>query len=181
MLQFTESTVDPSLFILKEDDLTAFLFVYVDDIVVVGSDEKKVEELIKRLAREFPMRDLAKLNFFLSIQVEYFKDAWSHLSQTQYFANLLQSTDWDDLKRAPTSMITNIVLKSEGHPVEDSKEYRWVIGLLQYMTLTRLDIQMGKQTITVHGCTTTNSYSSNEENSSILSKDPNIWSHNKEG
>lgn len=47
LIKFKESAIDLSLFILRQDGFLAYLFVYVDDIVVVGSVESEVEKLIK--------------------------------------------------------------------------------------------------------------------------------------
>lgn len=41
--------------------------MYVDDIVLVGSNEKEIDSIVKKLAEEFPLRDLGILRFFLSI------------------------------------------------------------------------------------------------------------------
>ena len=48
------------------------LLVYVDDIIVTGNDEKEKEALKNCLAREFEIKDLGKLRYFLGIEV-----AWS--------------------------------------------------------------------------------------------------------
>ena len=48
------------------------LLVYVDDIIVTGNDEKEKEALKNSLAREFEIKDLGKLRYFLGIEV-----AWS--------------------------------------------------------------------------------------------------------
>lgn len=78
-LKFKESAIDPSLFIYYQHSITVFLFVYVNDIVIVGSDEEQVKKLIQRLATEFPIRDLGDLEFFLGVQVNRFKEGL-HLS-----------------------------------------------------------------------------------------------------
>lgn len=41
------------------------LIVYVDDIVVIGNDEEETTRLKKGLAREFEIKDLGSLKYFL--------------------------------------------------------------------------------------------------------------------
>lgn len=59
-MKFKESSINPSFFILRQNEFVAYLFVYIDDIysrlVVVGSIEEEVAKLIARLGNEFPMR-----------------------------------------------------------------------------------------------------------------------------
>lgn len=53
-----ESAIDPSLFILQRSSIVGYLFIYVDDIVVVGANDKEVDGMVVKLANEFPIRDL---------------------------------------------------------------------------------------------------------------------------
>lgn len=107
-LNFKESAADPSLFTLRSKDLTAFLFVYVNDIVVVGSDESRVGEIINSLANEFLIRDLGRLKFFFgnSIRIQRRRD--SSVSEsisikpiTEYRLRLRTSTYSDDSRGRP--------------------------------------------------------------------------------
>lgn len=45
------------------------LIVYVDDIVVTGNDEVEMEQLKSNLTREFKIKDLGSLKYFLGIEV----------------------------------------------------------------------------------------------------------------
>ena len=45
------------------------LIVYVDDIIVKGNDEKEKNTLKQCLAKEFEIKDLGKLKYFLGIEV----------------------------------------------------------------------------------------------------------------
>lgn len=48
-LSFAESFIDLSLFVLRKSSATVYLFVYVDNIVVIGLDEVLVCDFIKKL------------------------------------------------------------------------------------------------------------------------------------
>jgi hypothetical protein len=43
--------------------------VYIDDIVLIGNDEKEIRQLRKYLVNEFEIKDLGSLKYFLSIEV----------------------------------------------------------------------------------------------------------------
>nr|GEX05130.1 ribonuclease H-like domain-containing protein [Tanacetum cinerariifolium] len=66
---FTPSRCDSSLFIYKQGDDTAFLLLYVDDIVLTASSDRLLQQIIASLHREFSMTDLGALNYFLGISL----------------------------------------------------------------------------------------------------------------
>ena len=45
------------------------VIVYVDDIIVTGDDFEEIERLTKKLAKEFEIKDLGRLKYFLGIEV----------------------------------------------------------------------------------------------------------------
>ena len=66
-LGFTEAKADTSLFIYCRGDETAYLLLYVDDIVLTASSQQLLEHVISSLQREFAMKDLGQLHHFLGI------------------------------------------------------------------------------------------------------------------
>ena len=64
--------VDPFLFILKTHKGKIFLLLYVDDIIIIGSNSSHVSELVQQHGKEFTMKDLGNLQFFLGVEVKYF-------------------------------------------------------------------------------------------------------------
>ena len=47
---FTNSHVDTSIFILHSDDITIYLLVYVDDIIITGTNTNIIQHCIDLLA-----------------------------------------------------------------------------------------------------------------------------------
>ena len=74
---FKQSQGDHTLFIKRSsrNKLTA-LIVYVDDIVLTGDDLEEMGRLKKYLAKEFEIKDLGNLKYFLGIEVARNWDAW---------------------------------------------------------------------------------------------------------
>ena len=49
-----------------------YLIVYVDDIVITGSDQDGIQKLKQNLFSHFQTKDLWKLKYFLGIEVAYY-------------------------------------------------------------------------------------------------------------
>jgi hypothetical protein len=45
------------------------LAVYVDDIIITGDDEVEISRLKKNLIKEFKVKDLGQLKYFISIEI----------------------------------------------------------------------------------------------------------------
>jgi histone deacetylase 1/2 len=68
-LGFTASIADTSLFILRKPNITLYLLVYVDDIIVVSSSTAVADRLVHQLGTSFPLKDLGPLHYFLGVEV----------------------------------------------------------------------------------------------------------------
>jgi hypothetical protein len=69
-LGFSPSAADTSLFILQRTDVTIYLLVYVDDIIVIRLTVAAIPRLISELRAEFSVKDLGVLHYFLGIEVQ---------------------------------------------------------------------------------------------------------------
>jgi histone deacetylase 1/2 len=141
-LGFTTSTADTSLFILRRRDLTLYLLVYVDDIIVVSSTSAAIDRLIHQLRSSFALKDLGQLHYFLGIEVRI-REGCILLSQRKYALELLRRAGLLKCSPASTPMISSDKLSSTGGtPLssEESTRYRSIVGGLQYLTMTRPDL-----------------------------------------
>ena len=66
---FISSKVDSSLFIRINSANKLFILIYVDDILITGSSLSDITSVMTALQREFPLRDLGPLHYFLGIEV----------------------------------------------------------------------------------------------------------------
>lgn len=62
---FRSSKVDVSLFIYSQGSTKVYLLVYVDDILVMGSDSALILTLLAKLSVAFTIHDLGASSFFL--------------------------------------------------------------------------------------------------------------------
>lgn len=96
-LGFSTSSADPALFILKNEKDITLVLVYVDDIVITGSNDTYISELISLLSTKFVLKDLGILHYFLGLEVHYHGDE-VFLSQTKYATDLLNKAGMLDCK-----------------------------------------------------------------------------------
>jgi hypothetical protein len=68
-LGFVGARSDTSLFIYRHDTDTAYLLLYVDDIVLTASSTLLLRRIIDALTAEFSMKDLDNLHHFLGVSV----------------------------------------------------------------------------------------------------------------
>uniref|UniRef100_A0A5B7CIF2 Putative Retrovirus-related Pol polyprotein n=1 Tax=Davidia involucrata TaxID=16924 RepID=A0A5B7CIF2_DAVIN len=66
---YQQSQVDHTHFIRHKHDKVTILIVYVDDIVIIGDDAEEMQTLKSYLAKEFEIKDLGSLKYFLRIEV----------------------------------------------------------------------------------------------------------------
>ncbi|XP_026417101.1 uncharacterized protein LOC113312572 [Papaver somniferum] len=139
---FTASIADSSLFIKKSGASVAYVLIYVDDIIVTGSDSTMVDNLISDLGSEFAVKDMGNLSYFLGIEVLHQGQSLV-LSQRKYVSDLLRCTKLDGIKPVSTPLAANVKIQKLGsEKFTDPTLYRSVVGALQYLHITRPDISV---------------------------------------
>ncbi|RVW25612.1 Retrovirus-related Pol polyprotein from transposon RE1 [Vitis vinifera] len=117
-----------------------YLVVYVDDIVITGSDQDGIQKLKQHLFTHFQTKDLGKLKYFLGIEIAQ-SSSGVVLSQRKYALDILEETGMLDCKPIDTPMDPNVKLVPRtGEPLGDPGRYRRLVGKLNYLTITRPDI-----------------------------------------
>ncbi|KAJ9554025.1 hypothetical protein OSB04_018070 [Centaurea solstitialis] len=122
---FVCSRADTSLFVFKRDSCILYLLVYVDDLIITGSDDQLIRRFIDKLHAEFAIKDLGRLNFFLGLE---------------YARDILERARLLDSKPVATPLAANIAFTTSGDLFHDPTHYRSLVGALQYLTITRPDI-----------------------------------------
>ena len=137
---FNNSKCDTSLLFKRSSAEIIIVLVYVDDIIVTGSDNKGIEEVIGKPSGAFSLKDLGNLSYFLGIQV--IRNQHSILlSQAKYVQDLLAKTKMENCKgmKSPFST-TGKLKKGEGTKLDNSSFYRSVVGSLQYAFIIRPEL-----------------------------------------
>jgi hypothetical protein len=137
---YTQSNSDHTLFLKHNEKHITILIVYVDDIIVTGDDSGERKRLHEHLAREFEMKDLGELKYFLGIEVSR-SDKGIFLSQRKYALDLLSETGMTACSPASTPMEENLKLHGDSNQVPTNKErYQRLVGRLMYLAHTRPDL-----------------------------------------
>jgi histone deacetylase 1/2 len=68
-LGFVPLKIDTSLFLFNKEGITIFLLIYVDDIIVTSSSNYAISALLQDLNKNFAIKDLGDLHYFLGIEV----------------------------------------------------------------------------------------------------------------
>lgn len=131
---------DHTLFYKRVGTDITLLIVYVDDMIVTGSNLCEIEELRDYLAKEFKMKDLEALKYFLGIEVSRSKHGL-FLSQRKYTLHLLAETGNSACQPVDTPIEMNHGLSIYPDQIPTNKErYQRLVGKLIYLTHTRPDI-----------------------------------------
>jgi len=139
---FQASKADTSLFFYKKGDITIFLLIYVDDIIVTSSSSDAVDALIQDLKKDFALKDLGDLHYFLGIEVNKVSDGIL-LSQEKYASDIIKRVNMQHCKSVSTPLSTSEKLSAQDGELlgpADVTRFRSIVGALQYLTLTRPDI-----------------------------------------
>ncbi|KAB5531523.1 hypothetical protein DKX38_018193 [Salix brachista] len=129
-----------SLFICQKPDFVIYILIYVDDILVTGSNATEIQLIISALQASFAVKDLGNLHYFLGIEALWCSNG-VYLTQRKYIADLLQKTKMDHAKPCSSPMASTCRLTStDGEPFEDVHLFRSVVGSLQYLAFTRPDL-----------------------------------------
>lgn len=127
-LKFTEAKTDTSLFIYHTTSTeTAYLLLYVDDIVLTTSSPRLLQSIIGQL--EFSMKDLGPLHHFLGMHVQH-ASSGLFLSQKHYILEILDRAGMADYKPCTTPVDINPKLPADGAPVIDPTDSRSLAGAL---------------------------------------------------
>ena len=137
---FQPSMTDTSLFVYYSTIDILVLLVYVDDVLVTGSNSSLTYQLLTYLHYRFSLRDLGIVSYFLGIQVTQHGDTL-YLTQQNYIQDLLQKTQMVKTKSASTPGASGRTLSQhDGLPLSNPSKYRTVVGALQHATITRPNI-----------------------------------------
>ena len=137
---FSQSKSDFSLFTEGLGSTFVALLMYVDNTIIIGSNQSIIDSFKQFLHSKFKLKDLGPLKYFLGIELARSSKGLV-LSQRHYTLQLLEDTSF--LASKPTSLPMDpkaSLNATNGDPLHDSSQYRRLIGRLLYLTLFHPDI-----------------------------------------
>lgn len=103
---FQSTKSDNSLFIRIDDTVTIYILIYVDDLIVTGNSDAEISKITRHLDREFSIKNIGNVNYFLDIEVKRISQSEVMLCQTKYIRELLNKSKMTNANPQPTPMIS---------------------------------------------------------------------------
>ena len=117
-----------------------YFLVYVDDLIITGSDPSLVDTIIRQLHSKFSTKDLGPLSYFCGVEVLATLSSLL-LSQQKYVIDLLRKHNMLGSKLVSTSLVVGTsLIANDGIAPVNGTMYRQVIGGLQHLQITQPDI-----------------------------------------
>lgn len=121
---FKQSHVDHSLFIYKTNNSFVAALLYVDDVIIISDDSKKIKGTNTFLDEKFSIKDLGALKYFLGIEVACTREGLVR-SQEKYVMDILKDSGMMGCKLSSFPMERNSKLKRDDEEVcVDVSKYR---------------------------------------------------------
>ncbi|GJV58373.1 zinc finger, CCHC-type containing protein [Tanacetum coccineum] len=121
-------------------DKGVIICLYVDDILIFGTDQNQVDETKKFLSSRFSMKDIGEADVIVGIKIKR-ENKGIIITQSHYIEKILKKFNREDC--SPVNTLMDPVEKLKPNTVKhvDQLEYSRAIGYLMYaMTSTRPDI-----------------------------------------
>jgi hypothetical protein len=108
---FKKCTVEYGVYVkCLEDSSSLIICLYVDDLLVTGSDSNEIEKFKLTMNKEFEMTDLGSLSYFLGMEfVKTSKGMMMH--QHKYASELLERFEMDNCNPVSNPCETNSKLE----------------------------------------------------------------------
>ncbi|KAL5764004.1 hypothetical protein ACOSQ2_016598 [Xanthoceras sorbifolium] len=146
---FTRCQADHCCYIKRFDNSFIILLLYVDDMLVAGSNMQEIMNLKRELSKQFAMKDLGTAKQILGMRIKRdTKSGTLLLSQAEYIKKVLSRFNMQDAKPVSTPLGVHFRLSKEQSPKTEEERthmakvpYASAIGSLMYaMVCTRPDI-----------------------------------------
>ena len=137
---FKVNESDKCIYYKSENDICTIICLYVDDLLIFGSNIHAINSVKSLLSVNFDMKDLGEVSVILGIKITRSEKGIS-LDQSHYIEKILKKYNYFDCKPACTPYDPSVKLfKNTGEGVRQS-DYASIIGSLRYATdCTRPDI-----------------------------------------
>ncbi|RVW34319.1 Retrovirus-related Pol polyprotein from transposon TNT 1-94 [Vitis vinifera] len=137
---YSINDADKCIYNKYEDNTCVVICLYVDDILIFGTNLEVVCENKKFLGSKFDMKDLGEVEVILGIKITRIPNGLK-LSQEHYVEKILRKFEHFDCKPVSTPYDPNSQLKKNREHSVAQIEYAQIIGSLMYlMNCTRPDI-----------------------------------------
>ncbi|RVW99370.1 Retrovirus-related Pol polyprotein from transposon TNT 1-94 [Vitis vinifera] len=148
-IEFKRCEPDHCCYVKSFENSYIILLLYVDDMLIVGSEIEKINNVKKQLSKQFAMKDLGAVKQILGMRIIRDKaNGTLNLSQSEYVKKVLSRFNMNEAKPMSTPLGSHFKLSKEQSPKTEEERYHMskvpyasAIGSLMYvMVCTRPDI-----------------------------------------
>ncbi|GKE13320.1 zinc finger, CCHC-type containing protein [Tanacetum coccineum] len=130
---FTHNSLETCIYSKFTKDYGVILCLYVDDIIIVGTNMDGINETKKFLSLCFHMKDINEVDTILGIKIKRHSEGYA-LNQCHYIDKIIDKFQHLDIEEANTPYKSSCKLvKNDGQAVAQIK-YASAIGCLMYAT-----------------------------------------------
>lgn len=142
-LGFQKCTSEYGLYIRYSNVDLLIVCLYVDDLLITGSNEEDITHFKGRMMAEFEMSDLGEMSYFLGMEFESTKSG-IFMHQSKYASDILKRFKMSECNPISTPIETGTKLRKDGEEeAVDAKMFRQLVGSLRYLCNTRPDLSYG--------------------------------------
>jgi hypothetical protein len=117
------------------------LCLYVDDILIFGTNMMVIEQVKSFLSQSFDMKDLGEADVILNIKLLRDENGGITLLQSHYVEKVLSRFGYSECTPSPTPYDPSKMLRKNKRLARDQLRYSQIIGSLMYLaSATRPDI-----------------------------------------
>ena len=148
-IDFIRSAEDPCVYFKHSVEGNVFLIIYVDDILIMGTNISMLKSIKQWLCKTFAMKDLGEACYSIGIKIHRDRSKkMLGLSQTTYIDKILKRYKMEESKKGFLPARHGISLSSKDGPMTDEEvrymstvPYASAIGSIMYeMNCTRPDV-----------------------------------------
>ena len=170
-----QSQYDSSLFLHKTYARIVLLLVYVDDIVITGTNSLLITQLQQHLRSSFHMKDLGNLTYFLGLEV-HSNSFGIFLYQHKYIQDLVALAGLQSSALVDTPLEVYVKYHmDEGELLTDPSLYRQLVGSLNNFTIPRPDIPFVVQQVSQFMHSSPSSFGDHSAHYEIFSGNFTSW------
>ncbi|GJZ28589.1 retrovirus-related pol polyprotein from transposon TNT 1-94 [Tanacetum coccineum] len=138
---FNKCPYEPTLFVRSDKEKELLIVsVYVDDLIVAGSNLSLIEEFKTSMKSEFEMSDMGEMHYFLGVEVVQ-NEMGISICQKKYAREILARFNMEDCNGVKNPIVPGCKLVKDDHSgFVNATLYKQMVGCIMYLTATRPDL-----------------------------------------
>lgn len=148
---FQRSINDAALYVMRKDKDVLIVSLYVDDLVVTGSNSQLIESFKEDMKKEFGTTYIRLLNYFMGMEIIQ-DDRGIFLSQEKYATKLVEKFGMNGSKSVRSPLTPNGKNTKDDEKYDEPTKFRSIVGDLLYLCASRPDLMFASSYLSRYMC-----------------------------